>query len=312
MSGLSAVRRNAATQVIALAALLLVVVGGCSDGTDGDNASATTSTSSLAEPPLRTAFSLPFGLEQVDGMIPIGRPAVRSESRLEFAGEPVTGVSLDGAYWVTGDDPVGVFRRFVAQMDRLPIGRIDVVPRQEGSADGWMSATASRAYDGRAGIAWATVTLWSAAPDPILLVSAHVGGDTPLAEVVVTDDGAEPESPSSLGTADRGAGDVLFEVQSIVVHLPPGSRALTPALPFEGGVSVLSADDGLEAVTALIAEATSLSSGGVTGPSTISYEGVDVTSGSFVQGAGGWEMRTVAVRAPGDAYATVYVWSGHD
>lgn len=53
--------------------------------------------------------ALPFGLTQVAGTRPIGRPAVFDDVPVEYAGVPVAARSLQAAYEVVGDDPVAVF-----------------------------------------------------------------------------------------------------------------------------------------------------------------------------------------------------------
>ena len=52
--------------------------------------------------------------------------------------------------------------------------------------------------------------------------------------------------------------------------------------------------------------------GAVTGPEVMERDGARIVTASFVITAGGWGFDVVAVRAPGDPYATLYVTSSAD
>jgi hypothetical protein len=131
--------------------------------------------------------------------------------------------------------------------------------------------------------------------------------------------GADAGDPpvSSLAWEERTDGDPLFEEQGTVIHVPEGSRVLTPTVPVfcgtGGSFSVLSAEDGRAAVDALIAEAEASDDYGETdGPFERHDDGVTVVTASFYITAGGWDFDVVSVRGPDDESATLYVSSCAD
>jgi hypothetical protein len=77
--------------------------------------------------------------------------------------------------------------------------------------------------------------------------------------------------------------------------------------------SVIAAEDADAAVQALLVEAQAVGEdGAVTGPEVTERDGARIVTASFVITAGGWEFDVVAVQAPGDPYATLYVTSSAD
>lgn len=163
----------------------------------------------------------------------------------------------------------------------------------------------------------ANLELWATSRAPVLLVSIDKIRGEPR-HPAVTDEVGDASAPSTtVEHAERSEGDALFTEQGDTLHLPEDARSLMPTIPTSGGTggstSVLAAPDPGDAVGALLDEASALSQDGeTTGPTTSTVDGVDVVTGSFVIPAGGWEFWVVAVRAPDDDAATVYVTSAAD
>jgi hypothetical protein len=289
---------------VALAALATSAVA-CGDGDGAGTAQPTGS-------PVETAAAeLPFGLVQIEGTAPVGRPVVYDDEPDVEEGEAVAVTSLQAAYRVTDGDPVAVFRAWVDQLDVLALDEMSVYAGV-GPGEPWIQASGS-------GRDYADLQLWVTGGEPILLVDLNSEGDAaPGGDVAVDDTAGDPPAPSSVvDDAERSAGDELFAEQGDVMHLPQDTRALMPTLPTFGGTggstSVLTAEDGEAAVRALLDEARGHDADGeVSGPDVDDVDGTRIVRGGFVITAGGWGFDVVAVEAPGDGGATVYVVSYAD
>lgn len=298
---------------LAVSAILLLGLVSCGD--DRDQA-ALPSQAAVSEGSAGDSFPLPFGLVQLDGTVPIGRPVVYDHDRGTFNNVPVHVRSLRAAYRVPAADAVAVFRDWVGQLDGLALN--DVCVRAGGAGTGapepWLQAT-NCDYSGGD---YADLQLWATSSEPILLVSLDRAGDDPPRAPQVRDDaGATPAPGSVVDESERTAGHQLFSEQGDVVHLPEGTRALMPTIPTFGGTggstSVLAAEDGEAAVRAMLDEAMAVSDHGeVTGPVIAEVEGTRVVYASFVITAGGWGFDVVTAQGLDDTYATVYVVSGAD
>jgi hypothetical protein len=260
------------------------------------------------------ASPLPFGLAQVEGTEPIGRPAVYDHALYEQEGVPVEGRSVLAAYRITAEDAPAVLRAWVDRLDGLAVGEVSIYA--PGGPGAWLSAMASGGGDSD----WADLQLWATEDGPILFVDIdRVGTEGPAAPAVRDEAGNPPApEPADAGRSDRVAGDVLFTEQGDAIHLPAGTRALMPTIPIPqgtgGSASVLAADDGEAAVRALIDEARSLGPPGayLEGPELTDTDGVTVVRAGFTITAGGWGFDIVSVEAPDDETATVYVTSSAD
>lgn len=273
------------------------------------------SSEAIAAPP--QPIELPFGLDIVAGTEPIGRPAVFDEPALLYKGEPVPARKLQAAFWVTAQDPVGVVRAWVDQLDRLALDEVSVQPGYAAPAQ-WIQVTGATTFvpDVPPGD-YADLQLWATSGDPVLLVSiTKVTGDP--RPPAVDDAAGDPPSPTArIEASARDGGDPLFTEQGDTVHLPNGSEDLMPTIPTFGGTggstSVIAAPDAAEAVSALLEEARAQSEDDeVTGPTQTEIDGVSIATGSFVIPTGGWSFHAVAVKAPDDPTATVYVTSSAD
>jgi hypothetical protein len=277
---------------------------------------ATTTVPTIAE-----WFDLPFGLVQLTGTVPIGRPAVFEQVLYYDNGAPVRGTSLRAAYRVTDPDPVGVVRAMVERLDGLTLDEVSVRAAAESGAgpierqpwiqaDGYADDPDDRDFVG--------LQLWVTGELPILLVSVDRASALPPRAPTVSDEAGRPSAPRSVvDDRQRTAGDELFEEQGDEIHLPRGTWSLMPTLPTFGGTggstSVIAAEDAEAAVRALLDEARGLNgSGEVTEPKVTETNGTRIIEAGFVITAGGWGFDVVAVRAPQDPYATVYVTSGAD
>jgi hypothetical protein len=253
---------------------------------------------------------LPFGLQPVDGLTGIGRPAVSPSVDPAEAGT----VQLTAAFRIDADDPEEAFEAFVAQLaqsDELGFGILSVGRADGGRADPWLIAGAG---DGRDSL---DLQVWTTAAQPVLLVTViRRPGDGAVTSAVGTVDAGDPPG-SPLGWDGRTAGDGLIGEQDASLHLPDGTRALMPTIPVVcgtgGSFSVLAADDGRAAVDALLAEGMASSTYGQTdGPDERVVDGVTVITADFVIMAGGWSFDVVSVRGPADEAATLYVTSCAD
>jgi hypothetical protein len=75
-------------------------------------------------------------------------------------------------------------------------------------------------------------------------------------------------------------------------------------------LSLVAAEDGEAAVRALLDEATVANRHGeATGPTVTTTDGTEVATAQFRIPAGGWGFHVVAVQAPDDPFATLYVAS---
>ncbi|HEX5947410.1 MAG TPA: hypothetical protein VFY82_14085 [Acidimicrobiales bacterium] len=280
-----------------------------------------------AEPVLTTSIDVPFGLDQIAGIEPVGRPAVFDHEYGSNAAEPIMARSVRAAYRVTADDPPAVVRDVLAGLDGLSLddgsirGIDDPACRDCSGAPGlWIEASGRQDEDAGLGDR-VDVQLWVADDGPVLLVDATriVDSAAPPRTPTIEEEGAVDgsDSPSPVEASGGSAGDVLFSEQGDAIHLPEGTRALLPTFPTwcgtGGSTSVIAAEDGAAAVQAMLDEARTRSEWGeIEGPDVTTTDGVEVTRADFVISAGGWEFNLLAVRGPDDPYATVYVTSCAD
>jgi hypothetical protein len=307
LAGMRKVRRSGAALV---AIVLWLAVGACGGDESGNDRA------SSGDTPGADSFPLPFGLEQLEGTEPIGRPAVYDTELYTYNGAPVRGRVLRAAYRVTGDDPPAVLRAWVAQLDGLALDELSIRPRLDGPPSLWMQAnqrTPGNDSDE------ASADLWVTSEGPILQVSAARKDRQPPRRPTVTDDAGSPPAPEAadVGTADREAGDVLFTEQGNDIHLPEGTRPLAPTIETfcgtGGSTTMLAAEDGEAAVQAMVDEGLAHDADGHAGdPEVIQTDGTEVVTGGYTRDAGGWSFSATSVEGPGDPYATVYVSSCAD
>ena len=265
-------------------------------------------------------FPLPFGLRQVDGTTPIGRPAIFDDVPVEYRKKPVPARTLKAAYRVVGNDPVATFRAWVDQVKVLHLGTVTVLqgdgPRERGA---WLQAFGSGfGSDGPVGDQ-AFLQLWRTEEGPTILVDIARFTEGGQPTKIVDELGKPPRPGLVADNSDRTAGDKLFEEQGQVIHLPKGTRTLMSTLPVRAGsggsASVLAAEDGPAAVRALLDEAVrgdKTRAGEVTGPDGADLDGAHIERAHFQIPAGGWGFDVVSIRAPADPAATVYVTSFAD
>jgi hypothetical protein len=294
-------RRPTRTFLTMLATTVLLTAPACGDD------DATESTASAASHPL------PFGLQQVEGTIPIGRPAVHRDALIEYGGTPIHGTKLHAAYRVT-DDQQAALQAWVEQVAAL--GTLHRIQTNPYGAFGLSN-------DGALGyVEYLDLQVWATDDGPILLVGMERSDELPPADGVPTEvvdtGGVDVGGPEALGApSNRGPGDDLFEEQGTTIHLPDGTHDLMPTLPTQSGTggstSILAAADAGAAIQALLDEADAASDqGDTTGPTESEYEGVRVVTASYEIPAGGWGFDVVAVQGPDDEEATLFVTSSAD
>jgi len=261
------------------------------------------------------AYPLPFGLEHVEGTTSIGRRAVYEDATVIYGGQPGSLRILRAAYRVDGKDPLGVFRDWVDQLDRVGLGEVTVRAGQ-GARSPWLQAQGLGSTKDISGLGnTADLELWTADDTPVLFVRLALSAPDAVAGAV-EDDAGTPDPPEPVvDEAVRSGGDVLFTEGDDVVHLPARTRSLTATFPtvrgMEGTTSVIAAEDGAATVRDLLDEALVLHSGGeVSAPVTTEIDGATVIEASFFIGGGGWSLTVVAVQGPDDPAATLYVDSG--
>jgi len=312
-------------------ATFLGLLVGCGDPGVALDEETRTPPSVEDEASVPTSFELPFGLVQLEGTEPIGRPMIE-ESASFYDGVPIPYLSLGAAYRVTAEDAVAVFRRWVDQLTTggLALDTIEV-RSGVGPAEPWMTATGSATFLlGEPSGDSASVQLWATTgAEPILLVGASrrvEGADEPRSATVVDrppfpdDPGGAPGRTAEGGRgvvvdeALPGVGDELFTEQGDTIHLPEGARALMPVVPVAAGTggahAILAAEDAEAVIQSLLDEATALGEekgGSNSGISYREHDGAQVLSGSFAIPAGGWGFGVRSIQAPGDPWATVYV-----
>lgn len=308
----------------ALMAVLGVVVAAglvaCGDD-DGDTAATG------GEEALTTSIDVPFGLDEIAGIEPVGRPAVFDHQYASSGGEPIMARSVRAAYRVTAGDPPAVVRDVLAGLDGLSLDDGSIrgtddpgCPDCSGAAGLWIEASGRQEETTGFGDR-VDLQLWAADDGPVLLVELTriVDDDEPPRSPTIEEEGAidGSDSPSPVEAPAGSAGDRLFSEQGDAIHLPAGTRALLPTFPTwcgtGGSTSVIAAEDGPAAVQAMLDEARTRSEWGeIDGPDVTTTDGVEVIQADFVISAGGWEFDLLAVRGPDDPYATVYVTSCAD
>jgi hypothetical protein len=291
-----------------------------SEDVDGPSATGDGSVTTTV-PLIAESFDLPFGLVDSDGTVPIGRPAVFEQDLYSYNGVPVRSSSLRAAYRVTDPDPVGLVRAWVERLGGLTLNEVSVRAATDSGAgpieqQPWIQAEGSGGEGGAQD--FVGLQLWVTGELPILLVSVDRASDLPPREPRITDEAGQPAAPRSIvDDLERTAGDELFEEQGDVIHLPSGTSSLMPTLPTFGGTggstTVIAAEDADAAVRAMLDEAQGLNEyGEVTEPKVTETNGTEIIQAGFVITAGGWGFDIVAVHAPQDSYATLYVTSTAD
>jgi len=263
--------------------------------------------------------ALPFGLRQVAGTSPVGRPAVYDDMPFYYGDQPARARTLRATYRVTGDDPTRAFEAWVDQLSSLHLGRLFVSTSTDGGEAGrWMGAYGSGSSGLGPSADSAELELWATDAEPLLLVTIRrFSEEGPPTEVR-----RDTESPSLRRAPSRvpprWSGAVLFEEQGDAIRLPARSSALMPTVPVSGGTggswSIFAAPDGGDALQALLDQASAASPDGeITVPLTTDVvDAARIHRTSFVISAGGWGFDAVAIEAPGDRSATVYVQSYAD
>ena len=266
---------------------------------------------------------LPFGLAQIPGTQPIGRPAVYDDVPYTYNGVPVTVRALKAAYRVTSSDPLSVFRAWVRQLEPLHLETLRVWSEPRETAR-WIEAVGYPGGGGSPHGDTASLQLWATDDGPILLIEiTRETEDGPV--TTIQDDAGSPAAPTTVieSTGRREAGDLLFEEQGDEIHLPDGAVALMPTIPVSAGTggswSVFSAPDGRKAVDAMMDEASAMhpdesESGnrGATPTTEATLDGIEIHTAAFTICCGGWGFRAVSVQGPSDVTATVYVSSFAD
>ena len=183
-----------------------------------------------------TLVALPFGLTQVAGTSPIGRPAVYDDVSLTYNGNPITTRSLRATYRVVGDDPVAVFRSWAKQLEVLHVGSVHVRPGERAfDRHPWPELNGGGFSGGGPPVGdWVDLQLWTTEGAPVLLVTVQRFSDDGLASTV-NDQVVAPRRPSAVvENGERLSGDVLFEEQGQEIRIPSGSRPLRE--PFQSSV----------------------------------------------------------------------------
>lgn len=299
-------------KVVAVALLVAVALAGCGS----DPAPVRTEQAGRGDV---ESHPLPFGIERVNGTEPVGRPLVFDDVFLVYDGVPVPARALRAAYRVRGD-PEDVLRAWAEQLASVGVGNVRV---RTGDSDppehsAWAEISAWEGSTSGPGPGWASVELWATSEDPILLVSIdrHHGIEAVASEVV--DPGGSLGSPRVRVDARPPApGEPLFDEQGDVVHVPEGARALMPMLPTirgtGGSISMLAATDEAAVIQRMLDEAVAQNEYHEVGPIEVEEQGdLIVTKGRFVVPAGGWDLQIVAVRAPGEPDAVLWVQSAAD
>ncbi len=294
------------------AAVTVLALAGC--GGESTDVTTDDQPGSRSEAPV---VALPFGLEQVEGTRPIGRPVVYEQTAFNVNDQAVPTRSLRAAFRVTGD-PGDVFERWIAQLSRLRLGEVALRPETcgGGSVDGLMCSLSVYAPPTPEGIGGDTVGLqmWATDDLPVLLVWASRRSD-PGPETVVGGEFRGPTAVSSPTISWEDLEDpVLFVEQGSSIDVPDGAERLMPTIPVSAGTggsySVLSTDDAEGAIAALLSAARSSRSGEyaqVDGPTRSTVDGLTAVAASFNIPAGGWGFSAIAVEGEGDDLATLYV-----
>lgn len=299
--------------MVVVAAVLAVGVVSCTDETSDDSATPRPSSKVPSDEPIVPA-PLPFGLQEVAGTTPVGRPLLFDHVSHYYNDEPVTARSFSAAFTVMADEPEDVFGRWTAQLGALEVDAVTVW-----RGDGALLTATGHTMDRPDGD-WFQVELWTTGAEPILLVNVERYGGSVPGDPVVTDSSAEPGSSPSITVDDvaKGPGDILFVEQRDAILVPEGARTLLPVMPTAqgtgGSMSVLAAVDGPAAVRDLLDQARvyGADSGEVTEPVETEVDGTHVIDAAFAIHAGGWGFDVTSVQAPDDPYATVYVRSWAD
>lgn len=256
---------------------------------------------------------LPFGLAQVDGTAPVGRPAVYEDTVGTFKGVPVRGQRLQAVYLVDDDqDPVEAFRRWVDQLSVLPLDRVDT---DDGPLGQWLTASGGSAGAAGEPRATARLELWAAVEGALLAVDVFVQQGVAPDQPVVPDVPDVPRPSPGANAPAPDSGEVLFVEKSDSVLVPEGAQALIGTLPRPGGeggsTSLFTAEDADAAVDSILEQASERTGltpevvqRDVTVEDGVTIRQLDVSFGSA------WRFDLVAVQGADDAQATVYVSTG--
>jgi len=297
-----------------IAALVCVVLAGCSSGTEVDSAGEAPTSGAAA-----TEYPLPFGLEQVQGTVAVAPPVVAEQITGTFNGEPIQVTSLRAAYQVTGS-PQEVMAAWLDQFAELGLGELSVTTASMQASTAplpWLqlSTYAPKSY--------ANAELWSTTGEPILLIEVDLSPDTESVPAAPPELPELPIAPAPVPPALAAQGDTIFGAQGAEVHLPSEAEQVMPSVPSmsgtDGEVVMLRTDDPLATVSALVQEAYDFNEarpqherGSIDGPHEGELDGSTTVTARFNSGSGGWGFTVLASQAPGDDVASVWVRTGAD
>lgn len=296
-----------------IAALAIVVLAGCSCGTEADSAGETPASGAAA-----TEYPLPFGLEQVQGTVAVARPVVAEQVTAVFDGQPVGATSLRAAYRVTGS-PSEAMAAWSEQFAELGFGEIMVSTPSMHESDGPLPWLALTTYSvGTAAMSSANAELWSTTGDPLLLIEVDRSPDAVSVPVDAPELPELPKAPAPMPMTAATQSDTVFGPQGAEVHLPSGAEQVMPSVPSVSGtygeVVMLSTDDPLATVRALVQEAYDRNEaqlqhepGSIDGPHEGELGGSTTVTAEFNSGSGGWGFRVLASQAPDDDLASVWI-----
>lgn len=298
----------------AISALAIVVLAGCSSGTEVDSAGeAPTSGAAAAE------YPLPFNLEQVQGTVAVASPVVAEQVSGTLNGEPIRVVSLRAAYQVTGS-PQEVMAAWSAQFAELGIGEISVTTAAMQASSAPLPWLELSAYATKSS---ANAELWSTTGEPILLIEVDHSSDTESVPASAPELPELPTAPAPVPTSLASQGDTIFGAQGAEVHLPSGAKQVMPGVPSisgtDGDVVMLTTDDPLATVSALVQEAYDFNeaqpqheTGSIDGPHEGELDGSATVTSWFNSGSGGWGFTVLASQGPDDDLASVWIRSNAD
>lgn len=303
-----AVRKPA--RVVVASVVLAGAVAACSSGTAVEGEGGVSTGELAAE------YALPFGLAQVEGTVPVARPAVAEQVTSLFNGEPVNSTSLRAAYWVTGS-PREVMATWSEQFAELGVAEIAVTmppPNESTVPTPWMELSAHSSGPASSSV---EAELWATSDEPLLLVEVDLAPDAVPVPVATSELPELPAAPTPISVALASEGDEVFGPRGAEVHLPTGATQVMPDVPSvsgtDGDVVMLRTADPLGTVQALVQEAYDFNEarpqhepGWIDGPHEGELDGSTTVAARFSSGSGGWGFTVLASQAPEDL-ASVWV-----
>lgn len=300
---------------LAVARLVFVALAGavaaCSSGTEVETDGGESTDEAVAE------YALPFGLDQVEGTVPVARPVVAEQVTALYDGQPVNATSLRAAYRVTGS-PQEVIAAWSEQFAELGIGEIAVTTPSMHESDAPLPWIELSAYSPGPAISSTEAELWATNGEPLLLIEVDLPADAVPVAVAVPELPDLPTAPAPMSMALASSGDEVFGPQGAEVHLPSGATQVMPSVPSlsgtDGEVVMLRTDDPLGTVEALVQEAYDFNEaqpqherGSIDGPHESDLDGSTTVTARFNSGSGGWGFTVLASQAPDDDLASVWV-----